>query len=407
MQYEIISLDNGLRIIWSPSVSPVSYCGFAVNVGTRDENNNQWGLAHFVEHMLFKGTKKRKSWHILNRMENVGGELNAYTTKEETFIYTISLAEDIERSMELLSDLVFNSQFPESEIEKEKEVVIDEINSYKDNPSELIYDDFENLLFKGNEIGHHILGEEESLKHFNSSTCHSFVRSYYVPENMVFFFFGNTPLKKITRLAHKHFLESKLSTSSIKSRISPEIVAPVKEKINKNLHQSHVIIGSRGYDYHNKNRLGLYLLNNIIGGPGMNSRLNISLREKNGLVYSIESGLTSYSDTGVFNIYFGADHDSVEKCLKLTYKELKKLRETKLSSSQLQASIKQLKGQLGISSDQKENVALSMGKSFLHFNKYETLQEVYRRLDLLTPEKLSEIANEIFGEEKLFLLIYN
>ena len=407
MQYETICLTNKLRIIYIPVDSPVSYCGFAVNVGTRDEKPEQFGLAHFAEHMLFKGTKKRKSWHILNRMENVGGELNAYTTKEETFIYTVSLADDVERSMELLSDLVFNSQFPENEIEKEREVIIDEINSYKDSPSELIFDEFENILFKGNEIGHNILGEENILKTFNSATFRSFVDTFYMPENMVFFFYGKMPLKKFTRLAHKYFSEKPTVNFPNRKRTTPESLPPQKEIINKDLYQSHVMIGSLGYNYYNKNRLGLYLLNNILGGPGMNSRLNVSLREKNGLVYNIESGLTNYSDTGVFSIYFGTDHDSVDKCIKLTYKELKKLRDNKLSSSQLHTSIKQLKGQLGISSDNKENVALNIGKSFLHFNKYDSLENIYSKLDVLTNSQLLEIANDVFAEEKLFLLRYD
>lgn len=406
MQYESFSMPNGLRIIYMPVSSPVSYCGFAINAGARDEGPHQFGLAHFVEHMLFKGTKKRKSWHILNRMEVVGGELNAYTTKEETFLYSISLSEDTERAIELLSDLIFHSQFPETEIKREKEVINDEINSYKDNPSELIFDEFENLLFSGNEIGHNILGDENSLKSFTSSSCKSFINSFYTPENMVFFYLGKTPLKKIKRLADRYLLEKRKDLSSIRKRTAPPVILPVKEKIDKELHQSHVIIGSRGYDYHNKKRLGLYLLNNLLGGPGMNSRLNISLREKNGLVYTVESSLSSYSDTGVFSIYFGTEHESTEKCIRLVNKELKKLRENELTTSQFHSAVKQMKGQLGISCDQKENIALSMGKSFLHFNKYDSLQEVYQKLDSLNPQLLLEIANEILDEDKLFQLVY-
>ncbi|MDL2224024.1 insulinase family protein [Bacteroidales bacterium OttesenSCG-928-M06] len=407
MQHEIFSLPDGLRIIYMPSASPVSYCGFAVNAGTRDEQADQFGLAHFVEHMLFKGTKKRKSWHILNRMESVGGELNAYTTKEETFLYSIALSEDIERAMELLADLIFNSQFPVNEIEKEKEVVIDEINSYKDNPSELIFDEFENILFHGNEMGHNILGEEDSIAGFTSSSCHSFINSFYHSANMIFFFHGKMPKEKIIRLANKYFHTERKEPISIRQRSKPILLPAKKERINKDLHQSHVIIGGRGYDYHHPQRLGLYLLNNLLGGPGMNSRLNISLREKNGLVYTVDSNLTSYSDTGVFSIYFGADHESVDRCMRLVYKELKKLREVYLTSSQFHSAIKQMKGQLGISCDQKENIALSMGKSFLHFNKYDSLSEIYDKLDLLTPSILSEIANEVFDENNLFQLIYS
>jgi predicted Zn-dependent peptidase len=400
------SLSNGLRIIYRPTLSSVSYCGFAINAGTRDEAPHQLGLAHFVEHMLFKGTKKRKAWHILNRMESVGGELNAYTTKEETFIYSICLSDNSERAIELLADLIFHSQFPPSEIEKEREVILDEINSYKDTPSELIFDEFENLLFKGNEIGHNILGEESSLNTFTTASCHEFVDTYYQPENIVFFFYGKISFEKVIRLANRYFLEKKNVPVPRKKRIVPGIIPVIKEKINKNLHQTNVIIGGRAYDRLHEQRMGLYLLNNLLGGPCMNSRLNITLREKQGLVYSIESGLTSYSDCGVFNIYFGCDPESEEKCISLIYKELKKIRTSKLTTSQLNTAIKQLKGQLGIAGDQNENVALKMGKSFLHFNKYDDLSEIYKKIDVLTSSHLLEIANEIMTEDKFFHLIY-
>ncbi|MDH8701717.1 putative Zn-dependent peptidase [Dysgonomonadaceae bacterium PH5-43] len=406
MEYESFSLSNGLKIIYLPSQSAVAYCGFAVNAGTRDEKTpSEFGLAHFVEHTLFKGTEKRKSWHIINRMENVGGELNAYTTKEETFLYAVALNEDTERAIELLSDLIFNSQFPQVEVDKEREVIIDEINSYKDNPSELIYDEFENILFANNEIGHNILGEEESLNKINSTECLKFVNEFYRPDNMVFFFHGKTPLNKIIRLANKYFSNKTSTCNSYRQRVTPEINKAENKLVNNNLYQSHVMIGGRGYDFYDKKRLGLYLLNNILGGPGMNSRLNIQLREKNGLVYTVESSITSYSDSGVFSIYFGSDHNNVDRCLSLIHKELKRLRDTKLTSSQFNAALKQLKGQLGISRDNKENLALNMGKSFLHFNKYDSLSETYRKLDLLNADLLFDIANEIFDEENLTQLI--
>lgn len=408
------TLPNGLRIITLLSDSLVSYCGFAVNAGTRDELAGQFGLAHFVEHTLFKGTRKRKAWHILNRMEAVGGELNAYTTKEETFLYSICLSEDIERAMELLGDLIFKSVFPEPEIEKEREVVIDEIHSYEDNPSELIFDEFENLIFRNHAIGHSILGTEDSVNSFTSDSCRQFVADFYSPANMIFFFYGKTSFLKIQSLAEKYFLCPSAKADGnemdggdgVKNRIVPLPLLPMQEKIDKNLHQSHVILGNRAYSLHNRQRMGLYLLNNLLGGPGMNSRLNVSLREKNGLVYSVESGMTAYSDTGLFHIYFGCDSDSVEKCLRLIHKELRQLRETGLSATQLHAAQKQLKGQLGVASDHRENIALGMGKSFLHFNKYELLPEVYRKIDALTSKQLLEIANEIFDEKQLFQLIF-
>ncbi|GHT01453.1 peptidase M16 [Bacteroidia bacterium] len=414
-QYTVHTFPNGLRIIHLPSVSPVSYCGFAVNAGTRDENAAQSGLAHFVEHMLFKGTQRRKSWHILNRMENVGGELNAYTTKEETFIYSVCLANDIERAMELLSDLVFNSRFPDTEIDKEREVVIDEINSYRDNPAELIFDEFENLLFRGNEFGHSILGDEASLNTFTSTSCHAFVKAFYHPENMVFFFYGQTPFNKIVRLAERYCVasfgqqfhpQSSNGQLQAKTRITPQLVPAVKEKREKNLHQAHLIIGSQGFSLHDPRRIGLYFLNNLLGGPGMNSRLNLTLREKYGLVYTVESGLGSYSDTGVFDIYFACDPHNMARCTALVHKELKKLRDNALTTSQFHTAVKQLKGQLGVASEHKESIALGMGKSFLHFNKYDSLEDVYRKIDALSPAQLQAIAQEVWDENRLFQLAF-
>lgn len=405
--YLFHTLPNGLRIVYLPSVSPVAYCGFAINAGARDENPQQFGLAHFVEHQLFKGTLKRKARHILNRMENVGGELNAYTTKEDTFLYSICLSEDTGRAMELLADLVFHSQFPEPEIEKEREVIFDEINSYEDNPSELIFDEFENLLFKGNEMGHPILGEKETLNTFTTASCRDFAGAFYHPENMVFFYYGKSSFNRIVRLAGNYFSEERPLFSPAKKRISPETIPPVREKVEKELHQTHIIIGGQGYSYHNKQRTGLFLLNNILGGPCMNSRLNISLREKRGLVYTVESNLTSYGDTGVFNIYLGCDPELEHKCIELIDKELKKICTVGLSTSQLNAAAKQLKGQLGIASENKENIALKMGKSFLHLNRCDSLAETCEKIDALSSKQLLEIANEICREEKLFRLIYH
>jgi predicted Zn-dependent peptidase len=405
MQYSSSILSNGLRIVYLPSNSNVSYCGFAVNAGTRDEASSQYGLAHFVEHLLFKGTKKRKVWHILNRMENVGGELNAYTSKEETLLYTICLSEDVERAIDLLADLIFNSQFTNTELEKEREVIVDEINSYLDTPSELIFDEFENLLFEGNELGHNILGDVKSLETFTQETCRSFASRFYSPDNMIFFLYGNVPFKKILRLANKYMLNGNKTVTTVNRKI-PAFNSPKQIKINKDLHQTHVVIGGKTYSIYDERRTGLYLLNNILGGPGMNSRLNISLREKHGLVYSVESGLTTYTDAGLFTIYFGCDRESENKCLSLIYKELKRLKDRKLSDSQFAATVKQWKGQLGIMRDQSENLALGLGKSFLRFDKYDDLPEIYRKIDALTAGQLLEIANEIYDENQLFMLTY-
>ncbi|MDL2223636.1 insulinase family protein [Bacteroidales bacterium OttesenSCG-928-M11] len=408
MQYQTYSVSNGIQIIYANSDSPVSYCGFAVKAGARDEEENQYGLAHFVEHTLFKGTKKRKAWHILNRMEKVGGELNAYTTKEETFLYSVCLSEDSERAIELLSDLLFQSQFPQAELDKEKEVVIDEINSYRDNPSELIYDEFENILFDGTDLGHAILGDEQSIASFSSESCLDFTNKHYRSDNIIFFFYGKTPFKRIQILAEKYFggyiiPSSKITNKEIISHSQTKIKDQIKDM---DLHQTHVMIGCKAYGLHDKNRLGLYLLNNILGGPGMNSRLNLSLREKHGMVYTVDSSLTSYSDTGMLSIYFGCDKEHEQKCCQLVHKEIKKIRENILTTSQFSASIKQWKGQLGINTDLRENRALGMGKSFLHYRHYDSLEEMYHKIDSLTRSQLLDIANEIFAEENLHKLTF-
>lgn len=398
-------LSNGLRIVHLPSVSPVSYCGFAINAGTRDEAANEFGLAHFVEHMIFKGTEKRKSWHILNRMENVGGELNAYTTKEETFVYSIFMEEHFRRAFELLTDLVFHSQFPEQEIEKEVDVILDEINSYEDSPSELIYDEFENLLFEGHALGHNILGNEQSLLSFDTNTGKSFLRRFYVPENMVFFSMGRIPFKKVIQMAESLLSDIDYPMVS-RNRVIPEKIVSVNRQVHKDTHQAHVLIGGRAYSMYNEKRLSLFLLNNLLGGPGMNSRLNISLREKHGLVYNVESNVTSYTDTGVATIYFGTDPKNKDKAIRLVHKELDRLREQKLSTTQLSAAKKQLIGQLGVSGDNREGLFLGLGKSFLHYNRYDTLPEVFAKVEKLTAEQIQEVANEIFAPEQLFSLIY-
>ena len=398
-------LSNGLRIVHLPSTSPVSYCGFAINAGTRDEEAHEFGLAHFVEHMLFKGTEKRKSWHILNRMENVGGELNAYTTKEETFVYSIFMEEHYRRAFELLVDLVFHSQFPEQEIEKEVDVILDEISSYEDSPSELIFDEFENLLFDGHALGHNILGNEQSLLTFNTESGKSFIQRFYAPENMVFFSMGRIPFKKIVQMAET-MLSGITFPMASRNRIAPLDILPVTRQVQKDTHQAHVLIGGRAYSMHNEKRLSLFLLNNLLGGPGMNSRLNVSLREKHGLVYNVESNVTSYTDTGVVSIYFGTDPKNKEKAIRLVHKELTKLRDVKLSTSQLTAAKKQLIGQLGVSGDNCEGLFLGLGKSFLHYNRYDTLPEVFAKVDSLTAENILEVANDVFAPERLFSLIY-
>ena len=401
------TLTNGLRIIHMPSDSPISYAGFAVNVGTRDEDADTFGLAHFAEHMLFKGTAKRKAWHILNRMENVGGELDAYTTKEETFVYSTFMEEHFPRAFDLLSDLVFHSRFPQHEIDKEVDVILDEISSYEDSPSELIFDEFENLLFKDHALGHHILGNKESLLTFTTETGTNFLHQFYTPQNMIFFSMGRTPFSRIVKRA-----ESALSTLSLPAtphcRTAPqpyELAEIITEE--KDTHQAHVLIGCQSLGLHDARRTPLFLLNNLLGGPGMNSRLNIALREKHGLVYNIESNTTPYSDTGVASIYFGTSPKNRTKAIRLVHQELDKLRQTPLNERQLAAIKKQSIGQLAIASDNSESRFLGMGKSFLHFNHYESQSELYERINSSTAETLLQIAQEVYNPKRLLTLIYD
>ena len=405
MNYHTHTLSNGLRIIHAQNQSAVAYCGYAIDAGTRDEEENEQGMAHFVEHLIFKGTQKRHSWHILNRMEHVGGDLNAYTNKEETVVYSAFLVEHFPRAVELLTDIVFHSTYPQAEIDKEVEVIIDEIQSYEDTPSELIFDDFEELVFPNHPLGRNILGKPELLRQFKSEDALRFTNRFYRPDNMVFFVQGNVDFKRVVRLLEKAVSDIP-ATITERNRIKPELYIPQNKTIHRDTHQAHVMIGCRSYDTHDKKRTALYLLNNILGGPGMNSRLNVALRERSGLVYNVEANLTSYTDTGLFSIYFGTDQEDVNRCIRLVHKELKRLREKPLSSTQLTTAQKQIIGQIGVAADNFENNALNMAKTYLHYNKYEEPQEVYKRIQSLTPQDLWEVANEMFCEENLSTLIY-
>ena len=406
MTYNTHTLPNGLRIIHAPRKAAVAYCGFAIDAGTRDEQEHEQGMAHFVEHLLFKGTQKRHSWHIVNRMEHVGGDLNAYTNKEETVVYSAFLAEHLPRAVELLADIVFHSTFPQHEIDKEVEVIIDEIQSYEDTPSELIFDDFEELVFQNHPLGRKILGRPELLYTFKSQDALAFTSRFYRPNNMVFFVQGDFEFKRIIKLVEKAVNEIPSQPYNYQRNL-PLSYVPRSLQINRDTYQAHVMIGRRGYDAHNEKRTALYLLNNILGGPGMNSRLNVALRERSGLVYNVEANLTSYTDTGLFSIYFGTDPKQVERCIQLVYKELKRLREQPLSTTQFTACKKQIIGQIGVACDNFENNALDMAKTFLHYNKFEGPEGVFRRIESLTPHDLWEVANEMFDESQLSTLIYN
>lgn len=451
MKYNTYTLDNGLRIIHLPSDSKVVYCGYQINVGTRNEEPGEEGLAHFCEHVTFKGTERRKAWHILNCLEIVGGDLNAYTNKEGTVYYSAILKEHIARAVDLLTDIVFHSVYPQAEIDKEVEVICDEIESYNDSPAELIYDEFENIIFKGSPLGHNILGTAEQVRSFKTEDALRFTRKLYRPDNAIFFAYGDIDFKKLVKLIRKaladddsgkvaenaansvgKLAEEKLpqisqmtqisgdensittekSVSSVKS-VGPENYPSVGKEIagqtivmQKNTHQAHVMIGTRAYDVNDSRRMPLYLLNNMLGGPGMNAKLNLALREHNGLVYTVESTMVAYGDTGIWSIYFGCDEHDVKRCLRLVRKELDKFMQKPLSEAQLKAAKKQIKGQVGVACDNRENFALDFGKSFLHYGWEKNVDRLYEQVDEITAEQIQAVAQELFDKDRLTTLIF-
>ena len=441
MKYNTHTLDNGLRIIHLPSDSKVVYCGYQINAGTRDEEPGEEGLAHFCEHVTFKGTERRKAWHILNCLESVGGDLNAYTNKEGTVYYSAILKEHIDRAVDLLSDIVFHSVYPQAEIDKEVEVICDEIESYNDSPAELIYDEFENILFKGSSLGHNILGTAEQVRSFTTEDALRFTRKLYRPDNAIFFAYGDIDFKKLVKLigraladddsgklaeedCHADFsggtgfagdensITTEKSVSSVKS-VGPKNYPSVGEEIagqtivmQKNTHQAHVMIGTRAYDVNDDRRMPLYLLNNILGGPGMNAKLNLALREHNGLVYTVESTMVAYGNTGTWSIYFGCDEHDIKRCLRLVRKELDRMMEKPLSDSQLKAAKKQIKGQIGVACDNRENFALDFGKSFLHYGWEKNVDCLYEQVEAITSQQIQDVARELFDKDRLITLIF-
>ena len=457
MKYNTYTLDNGLRIIHLPSDSQVVYCGYQINAGTRNEEPGEEGLAHFCEHVTFKGTERRKAWHILNSLESVGGDLNAYTNKEGTVYYSAILKEHIARAVDLLSDIVFHSVYPQAEIDKEVEVICDEIESYNDSPAELIYDEFENILFKGSPLGHNILGTAEQVRAFKTEDALRFTQKLYRPDNAIFFAYGDIDFKKLVKLIQKALGECpkgrelacsadcKSAETPTEERIAEE--TPTKERIaeetptgetpteemeagdtnhkvqsskfnvqskvagqtivmQKNTHQAHVMIGTRAYDVNDDRRMPLYLLNNMLGGPGMNAKLNLALREHNGLVYTVESTMVAYGDTGTWSIYFGCDEHDVKRCLRLVRKELDKFMQKPLSDAQLKAAKKQIKGQIGVACDNRENFALDFGKSFLHYGWEKNVDRLYEQVDEITAAQIQAVAQELFDKDRLTTLIF-
>ncbi len=405
MEYQLHTLKNGIRLVHKQVDSAVAHAGVMMHTGSRDETAEQQGLAHFIEHVIFKGTTKRKAYHIISRIEDVGGELNAYTAKEETSIYASFLKEHYDRSMELFSDILFNSVFPEKELLKEKDVIYDEINSYKDSPSELIFDDFEELVFRNHPLGTNILGTPEHLKRFTRNDVINFFRNTYYTDEMIVCSVGNIKFNKLVKYFEKYFSDVK-PLYRTKTREPFSDYSKTKKVANKDTHQTHCIVGNVAYNVHDDRRVGLYLLNNILAGPGMNSRLNMSLREKYGYAYNVESNYTPYSDTGLFTIYFGTDSAYLDKSMAIIRKEIKLLQEKKLGILQLSKAKRQLEGQLAIADESLSNQMLGIGKSFLVFNKCETLEEVNKRIEAITSEQILEIANDILNIDELSTLIY-
>ena len=434
MKYNTYQFDNGLRVIHLPSNSKVVYCGYQIAAGTRHEQAGEEGLAHFVEHTTFKGTARRNSLQIINTLERVGGELNAYTNKEDTTFYAALMKEHLPIAIDLLTDIVFHSTYPAAELEKEKEVICEEIECYHDSPAELIYDDFENLIFQQSPLGHNILGTAERVRSFTTDDALRFVHRYYRPDKAIFFIYGDVEFKKLitdlkkrtgerenegtnneenegtnneenegTRKRGNENRNSQMSETNL-SPSFPLSLSPIY--VSKGTHQAHVMMGTVGYDIHHPLRIPLYLLNNMLGGPGLNARLNLALREKAGLVYTVESTMVSYSDTGLWSVYFGCDHQDVKRCLRLVRKELNKLMNSPVSSRQLSIAKQQIKGQIAIACDHRENFALDFGKSFLHYGWEKDVEKLYAQIDAITAEQLQQVAQELFAEERIRTLIY-
>lgn len=405
MEYYSAQLPNGIRLVHLYIDSPVAHCGVIINTGSRDEDSQEQGMAHFVEHTIFKGTKKRKAFHILSRLDDVGGEMNAYTTKEETAIHASFLSEYYPRTIELFSDILLNSTFPEQELRKEKEVIIDEINSYNDTPSELIFDEFEELIFTNHSIGHSILGNPDRIRTFSREEIQSFLNRNYNTDNIVICSVGNIQPKRFHHLVGKYFSEMPSNPRRF-SRKRFTQYEPRELRVEKETYQAHCILGGLAYDIHHDDRIPLVVMNTILGGQSGNSRLNMTLRERNGIAYNLESSYTAFTDTGTFTIYFGTDKENLEKAIGLIRREIRLLQERRLGDIQLSRAKKQIVGQLAMSQENHEDLMLTLGKSFLIFNKMDQLEVVYKKIQAVTAEQIMAVTNEILDLDKLSMLIY-
>ena len=497
--YQQATLSGGLRVIVLPSTSPVVYCGIGIRAGSRQETPGEEGVAHFCEHVTFKGTRRRSALQIGNALESVGGDLNAFTNKEDTVFYAAILKEHLPRAVDLLTDIVFSSVYPEQEVAHEVDVICDEIESYNDSPAELIYDEFENLVFRGHPLGHNILGTREGVKGFTSQHARRFTAQHYRPDNAIFFAYGDVDFDRLLKRLERNTVHAQLSsttpgpsfprrgearttsttpgpsflrrgealtlsttpspsfprrgearttsttpnpsfprrgteaasrdiplleTSSASSPLLGKeglgvVDSPLLETssasspllgkegpgvVDSPHHQAHVMLGSTTFGYDDARRMPLFLLNNILGGPGMNARLNVSLRERHGLVYTVESTMASYSDTGCWSVYFGCDHHDVRRCLRLVHRELDRVMQQPLSERQLAAAKRQLKGQIAIACDNREQYALDFAKSFLHYGRERDIADLLARIDDITAPQLQDVAQQVFDPHCLQLL---
>ena len=405
MGYQYYILENGIRIVHLEVRGNVSHCGLMVNTGSRDELPNESGMAHFIEHMIFKGTKKRKAYHVLSRIENIGGDLNAFTTKEETCIYASFLSPYYDQTLELFADVAFNSVFPQKEIEKEKDVIVDEINSYNDSPAELIFDDFEELIFNEHPLGSNILGDIEQVQKFRRNDIFRFINRNYSAREMVIASAGNIGFDKLVRLSEKYFGGIRFSENSSRRDPYKNYKCSRREE-NKESYLTHAIVGNLAYSRDHPKRIPLALITNLLGGPALNSRLNLTIREKYGYAYNIEANYQPYSDTGVFGVYIGSDKNHIDKSLKLVNKEFTKLRKSKLGTIQLHRAKKQITGQLAISLESKLNDMLSMAKSHLHDSQVKSIDDVMAEIESIKAEEIQEVANEILNPNLISTLIF-
>ena len=408
MSQEIISqavLKNGIKIIHRHRAGELSHLALMVNAGMRDEREDENGLAHFIEHLVFKGTKRRKAYHILSCLENVGGDLNAFTTKEETCIHASFLKEHIDKAMDLFAEVVFNSTFPDNEVEKEKEVILDEINSYRDTPADEIFDEFENLIYRGHQLGRNILGTIDLVSGYTRRDIVRFRDRHYAPDRMVLACIGNISFDRFLKLANRYFADYQGDAVPFE-RVQFVAGKPATRIEDRTSHLTHVIMGGLAYRYNDERKLKMILLNNILGGPGMNTRLNLNIREKYGFAYTIESQYNAYSDIGNYTIYMGVDPRSQERSIELVYKELNKLMTQKLGTLQLSNAKKQLIGQVALSNESGMNDLLSIVRAGFFEEHIETLSETIAKLEKITSDDLLEIANDVFDRDKVSLLIF-